>query len=244
MGKYTWTFNLRENAMTKDVMDDYTAVVKSRGVMTTEDIAKEIVRERTEYRADTVENILSIFEDTLMELLCQGYTIQTKAAHYRGSITGVFAGTGIVDPAVNQKQINISPTKELRDALEKVELEYSSVREDQGGAKIETITDLVTGLTNGHVGRGHMIRLEGTRIRCLNADGSGMGRLYLVGSSDIETDVEFLGVNKPSEIIFNFPDDLTEGSYDLCIETYYTTGTKLLKSPRTLVAPLPIVVVE
>ena len=55
---HTWIFDLRENTLTKDVKDDYTATVRTLHSMSVEDIARAIVAERTEYRLDTIMNIM------------------------------------------------------------------------------------------------------------------------------------------------------------------------------------------
>lgn len=46
--KTIWLFDLRENTMLKDVINDYTANVRKRKSKTVTDIAAEIVKERTE----------------------------------------------------------------------------------------------------------------------------------------------------------------------------------------------------
>ena len=50
---YVWPVELRENKITEQT-DDYTASVKTfNDTKTMEDVARDITRERTEYRLDT-----------------------------------------------------------------------------------------------------------------------------------------------------------------------------------------------
>lgn len=241
MANYKWYFDLRENAMTKDVIDDYTAIPRKMLTLTPKDMAIRIAEARTEYRVDTIENIINIYEDMLMESLCQGNTFVSRSAQYQPSITGIFPGTGEIDPSKNKCQINITPTQTLKEKLEKeVTLEYTKHTLDLGGAKIAEIKDLTTGKTDGTVTPGGMIQLKGEKIKCINADGSGIGRLTLYNEAESGEDIQVLGVNEPSKIIFVFPTGLLAGNYRLEIETYYTTGKTLLKEARTLVCPIPI----
>lgn len=59
--KTVWLFDLRENTMTKEVTNDYTANVRKLKSKTVSDIAAEIVSERTEYRPETIENIVRLY---------------------------------------------------------------------------------------------------------------------------------------------------------------------------------------
>ena len=52
---YVWSFDLIENAMTKDIKEDFVASVRTQKSMTIDDIASQIALERTEYRIDTIK---------------------------------------------------------------------------------------------------------------------------------------------------------------------------------------------
>ena len=99
---------------------------------------------------------------------------------------------------------------------------------------------MTTGKTDGTVTPGGMVQLKGNKIKCINADGSGIGKLTLYNDSESGEEVSVLGVNEPSKIIFVFPTGLLAGNYRLEIETYYTQGSVLLKEPRTLVCPVTL----
>jgi len=241
MATSKWYFDLRENTITQDVKEDYVAIPRKMLSLTPKDLAKWIAEERTEYRIDTIENIINIYEDMLMKALCGGNTYVSRVAQYQPSITGVFSGTGEIDPEKNKCQINITPTATLKDKLAKeVILEYSGRRMDLGGANIAEILDMTTGKTDGTVTPGGMVQLKGNKIKCINADSSGIGKLTLYNDSESGEEVSVLGVNEPSKIIFVFPTGLLAGNYRLEIETYYTQGSVLLKEPRTLVCPVTL----
>lgn len=241
MASYKWYFDLRENTITQDVKEDYVAIPRKMLSLTPKDLAKWIAEERTEYRIDTIENIINIYEDMLIKALCGGNTYVSRVAQYQPSITGVFSGTGEIDPNKNKCQINITASSDLKKKLqEDVILEFSGRKLDLGGANIAEILDMTTGKTDGTVTPGGMVQLKGNKIKCINADGSGIGKLTLYNDAESGEEVPVLGVNEPSKIIFVFPTGLLAGEYRLEIETYFTTGTTLLKEPRTLVCPLKL----
>ena len=238
---FKWYYDLRENTITKDVKEDYVASPRKLLSLTPKDLAFRIAEERTEYRADTIENIINIYEDMLIKALCEGNTYVPRVAQYQPSITGVFSGTGEIDPEKNKCQINITPTATLKDKLAKeVVLEYSGRRMDLGDTNIAEILDMTTGKTDGTVTPGSMVQLKGNKIKCVNADGSGIGKLTLYNDAESGEEVPVLGVNEPPKIIFVFSTGLLAGEYSLEIETYFTSGTTMLKEPCTLVCPLKL----
>ena len=238
---FKWYYDLRENTITKDVQEDYVTIPRKLLSLTPKDLALRIAEERTEYRADTIENIINIYEDMLMKALCEGNTYVSRVAQYQPSITGIFSGTGLADPVKNKCQINITASSDLKKKLQdEVILEFSGRKLDLEGANIAEVLDMTTGKTDGTVTPGGMVQLKGNKIKCVNADGSGIGKLTLYNESESGEDVTVIGVNDPSKIIFIFPTGLLAGEYRLEIETYFTTGTTLLKEPRTLVCPIKL----
>ena len=230
MATSKWYFDLRENTITQDVKEDYVAIPRKMLSLTPKDLAKWIAEERTEYRIDTIENIINIYEDMLIKALCGGNTYVSRVAQYQPSITGVFSGTGEIDPDKNKCQINITASSDLKKKLqEDVILEFSGRKLDLGGANIAEILDMTTGKTDGTVTPGGMVQLKGS-----------IGKLTLYNDSESGEEVSVLGVNEPSKIIFVFPTGLLAGNYRLEIETYYTQGSVLLKEPRTLVCPVTL----
>lgn len=143
---FKWYYDLRENTITKDVQEDYVAIPRKMLSLTPKDLALRIAEERTEYRADTIENIINIYEDMLMKALCEGNTYVSRVAQYQPSITGIFSGTGLADPEKNKCQVNITASPDLKKKLQdEVILEFSGRRLDLGGANIAEVLDMTTG---------------------------------------------------------------------------------------------------
>ncbi|MDD2953393.1 MAG: DNA-binding domain-containing protein [Parabacteroides sp.] len=243
---YSWTYDLEEYTMTKDVAEDYTAKVQARPTLSLADIARLVAEERTEYRPDTLVNTADIMEEMIRRMICQGYAVQTNTALYTPCITGVLMGTkGLFDPAKNACVVNLSPTQALRqEVTKKVTPVFSGHVRSMGGARIALVKDVTTGKTDGTITPGGLLDVTGSKIRCLAADGVSVGSLTLVNTSTqaVAATITTLGLNDPSRLMFNIPANLADGSYLLRIETYFTSGVSLLKSVRTIEYPRPLVV--
>ena len=92
--EYVWPVELRENKITERT-DDYTASVKTfSDTKSLEYIAKEIVRERTEYRLDTILSIMKLVEEKIRHILYSGYPVMTENVRFSPTITGSFDSHG------------------------------------------------------------------------------------------------------------------------------------------------------
>ena len=237
---YVWPVELRENKITERT-DDYTASVKTfSDTKSLEYIAKEIVRERTEYRLDTILSIMKLVEEKIRHVLYSGYPVMTENVRFSPTITGSFDSHGeVLDDKGMKCGVNVIVNQIVKDGLAGVKLYIDSVQE-LGGAKIDRVKDLTTGKTDGTVTPGGMVEVTGSKIKCLNEDGSGIGYFRLYNEGESAEEVKVLGVNDPSKIIFIFPTGLLAGNYRLEIETYFSNTSTILKNPRTLVCPVAL----
>lgn len=243
--KYVWKFDLEEYLMTKDVLEDYKAILKPIQSLDITDVARAIVEERTEYRVDTLVNTANLIDEKIRQLVCQNNIVKTGTAMFTPAIEGLFLGkTGTVDPAKNKCTVNIIPTAAMRSELDKVTMEFSGTVKESGGARIGLVKDVTTGKTDGTITPGGMIDVTGSKIRCINADGTGIGSLTLLKSTDrsVATSITLFGINDPSRLMFTLPANLEAGTYELTLETYFSTNSTQLKQPRTLVYSIPLVV--
>ena len=243
--KYVWKFDLEEYLMTKDVLEDYKAILKPIQSLDITDVARAIVEERTEYRVDTLVNTANLSDEKIRQLVCQNNIVKTGTAMFTPAIEGLFLGkTGTVDPAKNKCTVNIIPTAAMRSELDKVTMEFSGTVKESGGARIGLVKDVTTGKTDGTITPGGMIDVTGSKIRCINADGTGIGSLTLLKSTDrsVATSITLFGINDPSRLMFTLPANLEAGTYELTLETYFSTNKTQLKQPRTLVYSIPLVV--
>ena len=233
---YKWFFDLTENLLTKDVTNDYIATVKTLLPKTVDNL-DDIVKE-TAYNRETVIGVITLYDKKIIESVCQGNTVNTGSTLYAPALPGSFIGTdGVVDRTKHKPYVNINPSTGFRKELETVLPVFSGNVLDSGGAHIGLVTDSATGRTDGFMTPGNTIDITGKKIRSLNADGSGIGSIKFV---NVETDavaatIASLTINDPGRVILVVPASLTDGTYRLEIETYYSNNNTFLKSPRTLI---------
>ncbi len=234
---YKWFFDLAENLLTKDVTNDYTATVKTLLPKTIDNLADDIVKE-TAYNRETVIGIITLYDKKIIESVCLGNTVNTGSTLYAPALPGSFIGTeGVMDPAKQKPYVSINPSTAFRKELELVRPVFSGNVLDSGGARIGLVTDSATGRTDGFMTPGNTINITGKKIRSLNADGSDIGNIKFVNveTDEVAATVTSLTINEPKRIILIVPASLTDGTYRLEVETYYSNTSTLLKNPRTLI---------
>ena len=243
--KYVWKFDLEEYLMTKDVKEDFAGKVKPIQTFRLPDVAREVAKERTEYREDTLVSSYQLMEAKIRELACGNNIVITDTVQYAPGITGLFLGKkGVVDPAVNKAVINLNGTAAMRTELDQVVLEFSGNVREMGNAGFGLVKDVTTGKTDGTITPGGLLDVSGTKIRSVGADGTGLGTITLVNLADqsVAATITVLGINEPKRLMFNIPADLAKGSYQLTLETWFSSHSTLLKQSRTLTYDIPLVV--
>lgn len=76
--------------MTKDVLEDYKAILKPIQSLDITDVVRAIVEERTEYRVDTLVNTANLIDEKIHQLVCQNNIVKTGTAMFTPAIEGLF----------------------------------------------------------------------------------------------------------------------------------------------------------
>jgi hypothetical protein len=129
------------------------------------------------------------------------------------SIKGVFEGqSDTFDAHRHQTMCRLHPGKELK----------KFIAGNVSAAKGESIKpspnlidfiDVATGERNSILTPGNMGTIIGSRLK-FNADSADEG-IYFIDESNTESKAPFVGRNKPGELMFLIPENLTAGSYTL-----------------------------
>lgn len=243
--KYVWKFDLEEYLMTRDVKEDFAGKVKPTQTFYLPDVARKVAEERTEYREDTLVSSFTLMEEKIRQLACENNIVITGNVQFMPAVGGLFLGKkGIVDPVVNKAIINMIATAAMHAELDQVALEFSGNVREMGNAGFSLVKDVTTGKTDGTVTPGGLLDVSGTKIRSVGADGTGLGTLTLVNMDDqsVAATITVLGINDPKRLMFNIPANLAKGSYQLTLETWFSTNNVQLKQSRTLTYAIPLVV--
>lgn len=232
---YSWLFDLRENTLTTDVTNDYIAVVRTNKSLTISDIASSIAADRTDLREDTITMVAKLIDDKIRQFVCQGKIVVTDNAIYTPVITGNFIGKEGTLGENNKCKVSITPSSTFRSDISMVEATFSKHTQSSGGAVISLVTDNRTKLTDGTITPGGQVIIKGEKIKSVGADGVSEGVIKLINiETNEETIIDDLSTNTPKQLNIVAPATLATGSYTLVIETYYSSGSTLLKEPRTI----------
>jgi hypothetical protein len=239
--RFFWKVWLRPNFLTKDVDNDYMAEISTTGnTLRNEDIARQIVKERSELRYDTIVSILNERDGVVRNAVLNGSSVQSGNVHISPRVSGSWIGADpVFDPKEHRITVTVTPTAELRMALEEVGVEVLGKKAD-GGAVVGLVTDVLTGKVDGTVSPGGDIIIEGSKIKVYPADEEGLG-VFFTDVNGTDTPLDYpITANNPKRIVCRVPAALTSGEYTLKIVTRFTASTALLKHARAIVYELPL----
>ena len=238
---YEWLFYLIENTITKDLTDKI-AKVKSKRTKTIEDIAERIVQERTEYRKETIVNIIKMANKVKLDFCANGERVNDELVILEPGITGNFYEDTTFDEKQHSCILNTRFTGEVHDMLAQVKGSYYGLTLENGGASIDGITDSTTGALNGEVTPGKNITITGKKIRIIPEEGDTVQNSITYTNLDTQQVIaqqDAPVMNDPSKIILQLP-MLPQGRYSLTIKTLYSTTSTTLKAPRYIISKFNI----
>jgi hypothetical protein len=241
---FFWKIWLRPNLLTKEVENDYIAEVSTTGnTLRNEDIARLIVKERSELRYETILSILNERDSVERDALLNGSSVQSGNTHLAPRITGNWIGADpVFDPKEHKITLDATLTVEMRRALEDVGVDILGKKTD-GGAIIGLVTDVLTGKTDGAVSVGGDVIITGDKIKIAPAGEEGLG-VFFIAEDGTEIPLDHPATeNNPKKIICRLPANVTDGTYTLKIVTRFTGGVVYLKTPRTILYELPLTAV-
>lgn len=234
MAKLTTKLNvsLYDNPLTPE-KDDYTAKVQLNGTLTNEQIANEIVAERTEYRADTILNILNISDEIKRTRLASGYAINDGVSQMYPAVSGRFVGAGAqFDSALHSVGVTMVASSALRTAMAQTKVVVQNIA--AVGPVINKVLDVYSGKENSIITPNRSLKIFGQRLRVVG-DNAAVGVWFITADeSATRTRVSDREVvdNNPSQLTVTVP-ALTAGDYYVEVVTQSSTGQVLLKEPRS-----------
>jgi hypothetical protein len=241
---FEWLFYLVDNTITTNDDTDRIAKVKTRKTKGIEDIAARIVQDRTEYRKETIMNIMALANAAKLEFLSQGEMVNDGLVLFEPTITGVFYDNAEFDPRRHRCVVNTRVSGDVQAMLKQVKGVYNGLTLDNGGAAITGVADTVTGATNGEVTSGKTITITGNKIRVVPEEGETAASCITytnLETKEVIAQEDTPVINDPSKLVLQLP-QLGVGSYALTIKTLFSSGQVALKAPRYITAKLKLVV--
>lgn len=239
MAKYNITAELYDNPLTEKE-GDFVARPVIKTSLYNKDIAQRIVEKRTEYRLETIINILDLADQEKAIAVAEGNSVIDGMGQYMVNVIGVFdAVTDLFDRAKHALGISYNPGKVVRNMLADTEVKIS--KEAATGPIIGKVTDVKTGSLNSRITAGKVLKINGANLKIVG-DEAKTG-VYFVSESDPTKTFksEMLVDNNPSEVKAEIP-ALANGQYRLRIVTQYSKGAKQTKAERIAEYPILLTV--
>lgn len=230
--------DLYDNVLTER-KGDYFGKVANTGTMRNADIASRIVAKRSEYRPETIVNILDLADQEKVSALAEGKSIIDGVGQLLPSISGSFeGGLAAFDKSLHKLGVTYTMGKSLREAFDSVSI---TTRTATAGITINSVLDSMTGEVSGKITPLSNLVINGVNLR-VAGDNASNG-VYLTKTDGQPQAVRLIVHNNPSQLTVLLP-ELEDGEYTLSITTQYSTSSKLLKDPRTCTFPVLLYVGE
>ena len=231
---------LYDNPLT-EVEGDFSAKPRLTGSLTNSMVAARIVKQRSEYRLETIVNILDIADQIKAEALGEGRSVIDLLGEYFLSIVGNFNGEqDSYDPKRHTLVVNFKMGKYLRELLQKVEVRVIGAA--TVGPVINDVLDVTTQTLHTTLTPGSILNIDGENIKITgDSEENGIYFVPVAGGEPVKTTV--ISKNNPSELIVLMP-MLEDGQYYVRVTTQYSSSNTNVKVPRSYDYPHPLQVGE
>ncbi|WP_428770805.1 DUF4469 domain-containing protein [Treponema sp. HNW] len=236
--KSVWEVYLRPNTLTKENDRDCIADVHAHAAtQRNEDIAELITKERTEFRKETIINILNMRDKAVKDLIQEGASFMDGLVQISPRVSGVWATENApYDEKIHKRTVDLIPTADLRTVLDAIGVKVMGAKEES--ARITAITDTATGLNDGTLTIGDDIIIEGNKLKIDETD-AAQGVFFRLADGTEHKVTRRLSVNMPSQIIARVPAAVPAGKVEVVVKTKYTKGGTALKEIREIVYGYP-----
>ncbi|WP_394265152.1 DNA-binding domain-containing protein [Bergeyella zoohelcum] len=221
---------LRPNLLTDD-QTDFVAVPVVVGSIGIAEIITELQKEGMEIKSETAEDIIKRFNRKTAEMVLDGHSVNTGLVVMKPAIKGVFHDKSW-DKEKHSVYVSINQGLALRKEITEVKVDI--LGEQASPMSIFSITDKVTGKTDGTLTKGKNAKIKGTYIK-IAGEHTDNGIYFTNVDTQEKTKVEAsdIIINEPSRVLILVPTTLSAGTYELSITTQFSNSSSFLKAPRT-----------
>jgi hypothetical protein len=187
---------------------------------------------------DLVEHAHVFINEIIYQLL-DGFSVQLGAfcsLHTR--ISGTYHGA---NDHIGSENLHVAfrTLRHLKELLLKVKIENEGLAGD--GAYSDEIQDVHSEALNSVLTPGNMVHILGHKIKVEGGD-PACGVWFINQADSSRTKItEHLAVNRSTELVGGIP-PLTAGNYKLEVVTQFSSGSFVLKEPRSVTLPVVLTV--
>ncbi len=225
-------YSLQENKLTEEA-EDYSALVHIVQSLGMEAVITRMLNKGTLLTRTDIVAVLNNFNETIVDILLEGNTVNLPLFNISFSISGVFESP-LDSFDGNRHKFNINLTKGilLRDTEKQVKFEKTNTISPM--PQIQEVKDSVSGLVNEILTPKGVIEVYGYNLK-IEGDDPACG-LWFITDDGSENKAEVLIENKPSKILAMIP-ELLPGGCRIKIVTQFTGSGTLVKMPRVYTYP-------
>lgn len=226
---------LTDNAVTVNNKTDKILLLQSAGSLVLDDVLEEMQKQDTGLRPETMRHAVTLYHRVVMDLILNGYSVNTGLFRAVPQLTGVIEG-GVWNKEKNSIYVSFTQDKALREAIAQTIVEI--LGEKSNIMYILETEDKKTGLKDGSATAGRNFFVRGAMLKVAGDDETVGVTLTNAAKAVTKLTDDLITINNPSSLTLLLPVELTEGEYTLTITTQYSSSGTLLKTPRSVSTPI------
>ncbi|WP_455633484.1 DNA-binding domain-containing protein [Parabacteroides sp.] len=226
---------LTDNAVTVNNKTDKILLLQSAGSLVLDDVLEEMQKQDTGLRPETMRHAVTLYHRVVMDLILNGYSVNTGLFRAVPQLTGVIEG-GVWNKEKTSIYVSFTLDKALREAIAQTLVEI--LGEKSNIMYILETEDKKTGLKDGSATAGRNFFVRGAMLKVAGDDETVGVTLTNAAKAVTKLTDDLITINNPSSLTLLLPAELTEGEYTLTITTQYSSSGTLLKMPRSVSTPI------
>lgn len=222
---------LADNTVTTDDKTDKILLLESTRSVDQEFVLDRMAALNPGVHRETMTLSVRLFQQVLMDLALNGYSVSTDIMHLVPQFRGVVKNNAW-DTDVNSIYISFTQGKKLREAIQDTTVQI--LGEKPGNFYIAGTRNVATRATDLSATAGRNFSLYGKNLTVVGTDPAVGVSIKSVESGTVtKLPADMIVVNKPSELNILIPAGLKDGEYELTVTTQFANAGKLLKTPRS-----------
>ncbi|WP_054718534.1 DNA-binding domain-containing protein [Marinifilum fragile] len=211
----TLRYGLIPNHLTDDP-NDYMGVVTNNESVTVDSIVEQMIGKGSTITKAEALSVIEEFEYAVVEAVKNGNSVNTQLFRITPSVSGVFNDQNDgFDPARHAVRLNLNAGSRLIEAISDIELRKVEITSPQ--PILQQFVDLKTNVINESFTAGQIASIRGSLLKFDTGD-TQQG-IFFIATDGSETRVENVVKNKPSELLFFVPENLTSGNFTVEVRT-------------------------
>ena len=193
---------LIDNSVTTDNKTDKILLLASAGSLTLDDVLEEMYKQDTGLRPETLHHSVTLYHRVLMDLILNGYSVNTGLFRAVAQLTGVIEG-GVWNKERNSIYVSLTQDKVLREEIAKTSVEI--LGEKSNIMYILETEDKKTGLKDGSATVGRNFFVRSAMLKVVGDDESVGVTLTNAAKAVTKLTDDLITINNPSSLTLLLP---------------------------------------